>query len=97
MFLIPAIAYRDATEDIHQKYKHLDVNEYSKYITPEYGKLYGKYMQEVIFPKTVEDISPTCTPQDALPRDQYAKYYSSEGDRSGGVINSDFCRPQGGW
>jgi Beta-lactamase len=97
LFLIPAIAYPEATENIHQKYKHLNVDGYSKEITPEYGRLYGRYMHEVIFPKALEQISPTCQPLESLPHDRYARHYSSLSDQSGGVINGEFCRAQGGW
>lgn len=97
LYLIPAIAYSSATESIHRKYNHLNVDEYSRRITPEYGELYEKYMNEKVFARAIQPISPTCRPKRTLPAQKYAKYYSNRNDESGGVFDPDFCRSQGSW
>jgi CubicO group peptidase (beta-lactamase class C family) len=97
LFIIPAIAFPEAVVNIHRKFRHLGIDEYSQAITPEYGALYGKYMHEVIFPKAIEPIAPTCRPSHDLAPDKYAKEYASVSAAQGGVINADFCRAQGAW
>jgi Beta-lactamase/Polyglycine hydrolase-like, structural repeat len=95
--LIPAIAYPDEVKAIDDKYQNLDPAAFAKAVQPLYGRLYERYMLDVIFPKTVESVSITCKPKGQLAANRYAKWYGSKNDDKGGVIDSDYCRSQGAW
>jgi CubicO group peptidase (beta-lactamase class C family) len=101
LFLIPAIAYPDDVAEIHEIFKDLDIVSYSMQINAWYGLLFEQYMQEEIFPRTVDfPITPTCRPVQDLAADAYAKHYDSALDTVGEVLNEDgtqYCRSQGGW
>jgi CubicO group peptidase (beta-lactamase class C family) len=97
LYLIPAIAYLDVDDMIHESFKDLDVVEYSKNMTLLYGLLYEQYMEEEIFPNTVIPIAPTCRPIADLPENAYAKWYDGVLDSSGGIFDATFCRSQGSW
>jgi hypothetical protein len=101
LFLIPAIAYPDEVAAIHESFKDWDVVSYSREINAHYGELFEKYMQEEIFPRTLEfAITPSCRPVQELAGDAYAKHYANPTDTAGGVLNEDgtqFCRSQGSW